>query len=144
MINDGNLVLAFAIICSLSVTRIYLVVKVPLGLKVHFFWVYECLLKIALCTHFLLYILYYILVGYAEEKKKILVSSNIFSLLKFIIKVPTSAHQLPKPGPRDSLHLGASSSIPPSICCACLCCHLHPLSRLVSKYLASNLSDHGL
>ena len=32
MINDANLVLAFAIICSLSVTRIYLVVKVP---KVH-------------------------------------------------------------------------------------------------------------
>ena len=30
MINDGNLVLAFAIICSLSVTRIYLVVKVPI------------------------------------------------------------------------------------------------------------------
>ena len=33
MINDGNLVLAFAIICSLSVTRIFLVVKVSKIIK---------------------------------------------------------------------------------------------------------------
>ena len=30
MVNDGSLVLAFAIICGLSVTRIFLVVRVNL------------------------------------------------------------------------------------------------------------------
>ena len=164
MINDGNLVLAFAIICSLSVTRIYLVVKV--AIKFITFRLSPILPKLRsspftidksphlsrptsktwptrqftsgferlfLSQHLLfLPILWFSLhFGWICWKKR----------WNFII-VPTSADQLPKPCPRDRLHLGSSGSICPGICCACLRHHLHPLSRLVRKYLAKEISDH--